>query len=208
MGSNDGAGDEKPLHKVYLDAFYMDRHEVTNAQYAKFMTATNRKAPLHWGDSGYNAPDHPVVGVNWDDARAYAEWAGKRLPTEAEWEKAARGGLIGKEYPWGDKSVHDHANCDGIDECDRWKHIAPVGSFAPNDYGLYDMAGNVKEWCADWYGSYSGSQQRNPKGPSSGTWRVLSGGSWDCLDCCLQCANRSAYFPSETCDRIGFRCVG
>lgn len=207
MGSDDGKDDEKPVHKVYLDAFYMDRYEVTNAQYRKFMDATGHRAPLHWDDSRYNAPDQPVVGVNWHNVSAYTKWAGKRLPTEAEWEKAVRGGLTGKKYPCGDKFTHDGANCNGTGGRNRWEYTAPVGSFSPNGYGLYDMSGNVREWCADWYGSYSSSPQNNPTGPGSGAWRVLRGGSWHCRDDCLRCANRYGYFPSETCNLIGFRCA-
>ena len=207
MGSGNGKDDEKPVHRIYLDAFYMDRYEVTNARYKKFMDATGHRSPLHWDDSRYNAPNHPVVGVNWYDAQAYAKWAGKRLPTEAEWEKAVRGGLTGKKYPCGDKLAQDAANCNGASKRDEWKYTAPVGSFSPNGYGLYDMAGNVREWCADWYDSYSSSPQNNPTGPGSGAWRVLRGGSWRCHDDCLRCANRYAYFPSETCNLIGFRCA-
>ena len=129
MGSNYGYNDEKPVHTVYLDAFYMDKYEVTNALYKKFMDATGHKAPAYWNDSSYNAPDQPVLGVSWNDAKAYAEWAGKRLPTEAEWEKAARGGLVGKKYPWGDSISHDDANYGGTGGKDKWDGTSPVGSF-------------------------------------------------------------------------------
>ncbi|MFC1712516.1 formylglycine-generating enzyme family protein [Candidatus Poribacteria bacterium] len=208
MGGSDGAANEKPVHVLYTDAFYMDKYGVTNAQYKKFMDATGHKAPKYWSDPRYNAPNHPVVGVDWHDAMAYAEWAGKRLPTEAEWEKAARGGLPGRKYPWGDKLTHNDANCDGTGGKDRWKHTAPVGSFAPNGYGLYDMAGNAYMWCADWYDQdyYANSPSRNPTGPDSGTFRVLRGGSWRCQDNCLRCAKRYGYYPSETYQFIGFRC--
>ena len=150
---------EKPRHTVYLDAFYMDKYEVTNTLYKKFIDATGHKSPDFWNDDKYNSPDQPVVGVTWDDAKAYAEWAGKRLPTEAEWEKAARGGLVGKKFPWGD-SDPDGTQCNFADKNtsdiwsdksvdDGYQYAAPVGSFTPNGYGLYDMAGNVWEWCAD-----------------------------------------------------------
>ena len=209
MGGRDGADNEKPVHALYIDAFYMDKYEVTNAQYKKFIDATGHKAPKYWSDPRYNAPNHPVVGINWHDAMAYAEWAGKRLPTEAEWEKAARGELSGREYPWGDKFTHNEANCDGTGGKDRWEHTAPVGSFAPNGYGLYDMVGNVYVWCADWYDQnyYADSPSRNPQGPYSGTFRVLRGGGWRCQDNCLRCAKRYGYYPSETYQLIGFRCV-
>lgn len=209
MGGKDGADNEKPLHTIYIDAFYMDKYEVTNAQYRKFLSATGHKAPKYWDDPRYNAPKHPVVGINWYDAMAYAEWAGKRLPTEAEWEKAARGGLSGRKYPWGDKLTHKNANFGGTSGRDRWEHTAPVGSFPPNAYGLYDMTGNVYVWCADWYdqGYYMNSPVSNPTGPDSGILRVLRGGSWHCKDNCLRCAKRYGYHPLETYQLIGFRCV-
>ena len=193
MGSNDGLDDEKPVHTVYLDAFYMDKYEVTNALYGKFMDATGHKAPGFWNFSDYNAPDHPVVGVTWDEARLYCEWAGKRLPTEAEWEKAARGGLAGKRFPWGDNITRDDANygdTGGVISFlvskfkrhkDKWHSTAPVGSFAPNGYGLYDMAGNAWEWCADWYDEsyYTNSPKSNPTGPNWEVFRLVRDGSWD-----------------------------
>ena len=131
-----------------------------------------------------------MVQVNWDDATAYAKWAGKRLPTEAEWEYAVRGGLVGKRYPWGNELTHDDANYTGTGGKDKWDKCAPVGSFAANGYGLYDMAGNVTEWCADWHNStyYSNSPLRNPTGahssdPGSPRYgardtRVIRGGSF------------------------------
>jgi formylglycine-generating enzyme required for sulfatase activity len=211
MGSNDGEGNQKPIHTVYLDAFYIDKYEVTNAQYKKFMDATGYKAPESWNDSNYNAPNQPVIGVSWDDAKAYADWAGERLPTEAEWEKAARGGLVGKRYPWGDNITHDNANYDGTGGKDIWEFTSPVGSFAPNGYGLYDMAGNVWEWCADWYDSnyYASSPKSNPTGPNSGLSRVLRGGSWyDGNGLTLRTAYRDYNDPTTTDYGLGFRCVG
>jgi formylglycine-generating enzyme required for sulfatase activity len=209
MGSND-YDDEKPVHTVYLDAFYMDKYEVTNALYKKFMDATGHKAPVYWNNSKYNAPDQPVVGVSWHDAKAYADWAGKRLPTEAEWEKAARGGLVGKKYPWGDELTRDYANYYGNGGKDQWSGTAPVGSFDPNGYDLYDMAGNVWEWCADRYDSdyYVESPKDNPQGPSSGTYRVLRGGAWNGDDPDdLRAATRYFNEPTLTGSNVGFRCV-
>ncbi len=211
---------EAPRHTVYLDAFYMDRYEVTNALYKKFMNATGHKAHRrYWNDSKYNAPDHPVVGVSWDDAKAYSEWAGKRLPTEAQWEKAARGGLAGKRFPWGD-SDPDGSQCNFADKNtdyhwsdksvdDGYQYTAPAGSFTPNGYGLYDMAGNVWEWCSDWYGEkyYSSSPSRSPTGPGSGTSRVLRGGSWNGYPNFLRAADRLYTNPSYSGSISGFRCV-
>ena len=206
---NEGINNEHPVHTVYLDAFYMDIYEVTNAQYQKFMNATGHAAPRYWNNSRYNAPEHPVVGVSWDDAVAYAEWAGKRLPTEAEWEKAARGGLSGKRYPWGDEISHDDANYSRTGGKDVWSNASPVGSFAPNGYGLYDMAGNVWERCDDWYdGSYyENSPLNNPLGPAYANYRVLRGGSWRNPPYYLRAAYRNSNFLWYATTNIGFRCV-
>jgi len=213
MGSNDGGDDEKPAHTVYLDAFYMDKYEVTNALYKKFMDATGYKAPEFWNDQSFNDPQHPIVGIRWHDAKAYADWAGKRLPTEAEWEKAARGGLVRKEYSSGDTLTHEDANYNGTGGKDKWEYTSPVGSFAPNGYGLYDMAGNVWECCADWYDSeyYAQSPKSNPTGPSSGSHRVLRGGSWNSFDFTpsLRVWRRDLGDPMARLGSyvVGFRCV-
>jgi len=209
MGSDD-EDDEKPVHTVYIDAFYMDKYEVTNAQYKKFMDATGYKAPHDWNDPRYNIPNHPVVGISWYDAVAYCKWAGKRLPTEAEWEKAARGGLIGKNYPLGDNITNDDANYIGTGGRDIWNGTSPVGSFPPNGYGLYDMAGNVCEWCSDWYdsGYYEKSPKSNPKGPDSGNSNVVRDGSWIKIGPILRLANRGYLEPTSNDSIIlGFRCV-
>ena len=153
-----------------------------------------------------------MVDVSWNDAVAYAEWSGKRLPTEAEWEYAARGGLIGQRYPWGNDITHNNANyyTEGIRGKDKWNRCAPVGSFEPNGYGLYDMAGNVYEWCADWYDQhyYSNSPTKNPLGPNTGSHRVLRGGYWNYTGDYLRVAYRSEELPHGWITRYnGFRCV-
>ncbi|MCZ6679725.1 MAG: formylglycine-generating enzyme family protein [Candidatus Poribacteria bacterium] len=180
MGSDEGKDHEKPVHTVYVDAFYIDVYEVTNAQFQKFVEATGHRKPLPFYDKPkYNQPNKPVIGISWESARDYSEWAGKRLPTEAEWEKAARGGLEGQRYPWGDSINPDQANYGHNVE-----QPTPVGSYPPeNSYGLYDMMGNVGEWCADWYRPdyYQNSPKRNPTGASSGgpgELRVVRGGHY------------------------------
>ncbi len=207
---NESWDHERPVHTVYLDAFYMDIYEVTNAQYQKFVDATGHSESEYSDDPNFNAPDQPVIYVDWDDAMAYVEWVGKRLPTEAEWEKASRGGLTGKRYPWGDEISYDDANYDGAGGKDVWPDTSsPVGSFAPNGYGLYDMAGNVWEWCADWWdgGYYANSPDNNPLGADSGEARVLRGGSWYDASSDLRVAVRGRGFPSYSTDIVGFRCV-
>jgi len=214
----EGWPDEFPVHEVYLDGFYMDIYEVTNAQYQEFMDATGHPAPARLNPAKlpapqdpakFEAPDHPVLGVSWFDARAYAEWVGKRLPTEAEWEKAARGGLIGKRYAWGDSMSRNDANYIGTGGSDIWEETSPVGSLAPNGYGLYDMAGNIHEWCADWYdsGYYGISPGMNPQGPNSGSFRVLRGGNWYCPPVSLRVARRYSFEPTGKPINVGFRCA-
>ena len=208
MGSAHAHRNERPVHEVYLDAYFIDMYEVTNAQYKEFMDATSYKAPTLWSNPAYNAPNQPVVGVSWYDAVAYAEWAGKRLPTEAEWEKAARGGRVGMKYPWGDTITHDNANY-GTGRRGTWRYTLPVGSFPPNGYGLYDTAGNVSEWCADRYDPdyYSVSPRNNPKGPDMGMARVLRGGSWNSHVDYLRVASRFYWLPAYTFSNVGFRCA-
>lgn len=212
MGSNNGGKDEKPVHAVSLDSFYLDVYEVTNVQYGKFMQATGHSAPAYWSDSRFNAPNQPVVGVTWHDAVAYCQWAGKRLPTEAEWEYAARGGLVGREYPWGDEAPNANRANSGQDwSTVKVPKLQPVGSYPANGYGLYDMAGNVWERCADWYDSsyYVQSPKQNPTGPGSGQFRVLRGGSWFWFNApaYLRVANRYFSPPSGAGSGIGFRCA-
>ena len=257
MGSPEGEGafDEQPQHKVYLDAFYIDKYEVTNAQFKEFVESTeyvtdaerkgygevwnlrggydsllnfshvNWRSPNAWIlPSDYNIPhpdvwenynivdkmDYPVVQVSWNDAQAYAKWAGKRLPTEAEWEKAARG-TDGRIWPWGNvfniniEGVTVHANIAS-------DYLLPVGSFPTgvSPYGVYDMAGNVEEWTADWYATdyYIHSPRSNPKGPDSGIARVLKGGSWRHQKSYhVLNASRDYQAPNYSSNFVGFRCA-
>jgi formylglycine-generating enzyme required for sulfatase activity/murein DD-endopeptidase MepM/ murein hydrolase activator NlpD len=258
MGSN-YYNNDCPIHTVYLDAFYIDKYEVTNAQYKKFVQATGHQEPEYtsedidgnrhrfkpWSDPNFNGDDQPVVCVSWEDAKAYANWAGKRLPTEAEWEKAARGGLSGKRYVWGNDWHPPKNSGNFADETakkvveqldwieyfdwiiggydDGYGYTAPVGSFKPNGYGLYDMAGNVWEWCADWYNEsyYTYSPKQNPTGPlgstkvivngiTTGSTHVFRGGSWyDNAVYNLQVASRDGDVPTSIFyGIIGFRCAG
>lgn len=218
MGSNEGKDNEKPIHTVDVDAFYMDVYEVTNAQYQKFVEATEYHAPSYWDKPNLNGPNQPVVGVSWHDAMAYCRWAGKRLPTEAEWEKAARGGLKGGTYPWGNARPDEtKLNYGGI----HAQKPTDVGSYPPTDYGLYDMAGNVWEWCLDEY--QSDVYQRGPyrKNPLAGghiksiitnfihieTYRSLRSGSWSNEDKYLRTSGRSGAEPESRTFAIGFRCA-
>ncbi|MDP6598855.1 MAG: formylglycine-generating enzyme family protein, partial [Candidatus Poribacteria bacterium] len=213
-----------PVHKVKLDGFYMDSHEITVGQFKRFLKQSGYKPEAVkagwdinklWNEVKKWSPtdEHPVVYVSWNDATAYAKWAGKRLPTEAEWEYAARGGRVGKRYPWGDdhKVARDYANYQGTGGKDKWgRTTAPVGSFKPNDYGLFDMSGNVWEWCQDWYGSdyYSKSPAKNPPGPGTGRSRVLRGGSWlNRSTSYLRVAYRLSNLPTGRNNDCGFRCV-
>jgi len=222
MGSDTVISYSRPVHEVWLDGFYIDKYEVTNAQYAEFLNSVESAdyhIPIrtHCGIekiAGIFKPkkgcsNWPVTYVNWLDAKAYADWAGKRLPTEAEWEKAARGGLAGKKYPWGDRITHDDANYGGQVGKDKWKRAAPVGSFSPNGYGLYDIAGNVWEFCQDGFDPnyYENSPKKNPKGSESGVRRVIRGGSWNDGPDLLNCGHRDEVDQFHRWIDIGFRCV-
>jgi formylglycine-generating enzyme required for sulfatase activity len=223
MGSDDGEGspDEHPKHKVYLDDYYIEKYELTNAQYKKFCDAKGIEYPQVPGWEGMDDYfvkflDYPALSMDWDQAVAYAAWVGKRLPTEAQWEKAARGPDAFK-YPWGSAEpdsggVYRCNYIPGADtSADAHKYAAPVGSYANgmSPYGLYDMAGNALEWCSDWHdGTYYGrSPERNPAGPDSGTDRICRGGSWRTGAKEVRCANRYYYEPSVRCTCVGIRCV-
>jgi formylglycine-generating enzyme required for sulfatase activity len=211
---------EGPQHKVQLAPFYITDKEITNAQYGQFLDATGQAPPLYWLDKNLNAPQQPVVGVTWHDAVAFANWLSTatgekyRLPTEAEWESACRGGLTGQPFPWGNQPPEQgqrflaNYNPNPYDK-DGFLFSAPVGSFPSNGYGLFDMSGNVAEWCGDWYDAdyYSRSPYENPQGPASGTYRVIRGGSWYARARELRCAARQFFRPSRTDGFIGFRLV-
>jgi len=195
-------------HKVSIDAFYMSKYEVTNAQYHVFCKETGAKLPEFWGKdefhSGLKYPDHPVMGISYDEAKAYAEWKGMRLPTEAEWEYAARGGLVGKNYPNGDTLDETGANF-----APKSKGTVKVGSYSPNGYGLYDMAGNVVEWVSDYYAKdiHLESPDKNLKGPEIGRFRVIRGGGWHSGPYCNRVYFRNALPPNWRDFNVGFRCA-
>ena len=186
--------DDIPANKVYLDAFYIDKYSVTNVDYARFVEATGPRAPWHWpqGQIPDGEEQLPVVNVSWFEATDYCTWVGKRLPTEAEWEKAARGGLDRNRYAWGDGEVNTFDEEGAIQHRPRRNTNKPVqaalgrkdamavGSFPPNGYGLYDMVGNVIEWVNDWYDSnyYPFMSKENPRGPETGLYKSVRGSSW------------------------------
>jgi len=184
--------DDIPANNIYLDAFYIDKYEVTNADYARFVEATKTRPPWHWlqGKVAKDQEKLPVANVTWFEAADFCKWAGKRLPTEAEWEKAVRGGLDRNHYSWGDKEVDRSelmllspqsadriANAPPVPAVLGKLRSMPVGSFAPNGYGLYDMIGNVMEWTNDWYDNnyYPFMPKQNPRGPETGKYKSVRG---------------------------------
>ncbi len=216
MGSESGDSDESPVHSVYLDAFYIDIYQVTNALYALCVKAgaciepSSKKSHTRDAYYGISLYDYyPVIWVDRNQARNYCEWRGSRLPTEAEWEKAARGGLEGNLYPWGDQepdcSMLNYIGKNGLCEGDTTR----VGSYAPNGFGLFDMAGNVWEWVWDWYSDkyYTLSPSHNPRGPESGDFRVLRGGGWNCGSYGIRISDRNGSGPGNGSDDYGFRCA-
>jgi formylglycine-generating enzyme required for sulfatase activity len=208
MGCDNGADNEKPVHRVWVDAFTIAKYPVTNREYAIFMEMTKHPPSPFWGEPAFRHPEQPVVGPSWYDAVAYCNWlenlTGKayRLPTEAAREKAARGGLEGYEYPWGNELPEEHLG-------GRNSPLAPVGTEGPNGYGLYNMSAGVHEWCADWYDAsyYEISPGRNPTGPRHGTRRVARGGSWRHRIRFARCAARSSLAPDKQFSDFGFRCA-
>ncbi|CUQ65577.1 formylglycine-generating enzyme family protein [Candidatus Nitrospira inopinata] len=210
QGSN-LSDDEKPVRQISLNAFYIDKYEVTVGQYARYLEATDMEEPPDWNIM--NQPQHqrrPVVNVSWEDAVNYCKWAGKRLPTEAEWEKAARG-TDGRIYPWGNEApTRLHANY-GRKEWDDHFALTPVGSFeaGKSPYGAYDMAGNAWEWVFDWYDHdfYKNGPEKNPIGPAKGTEKVVRGGSWLYVADFLRSAHRFNAQPANRHFGYGFRCA-
>ena len=225
MGSNDGAEDEAPVHTVTLDNFYIDQYEVTNSQYAvcekagicdpttdttAFESSYSRR--IYYGNPEFS--NYPVIYANWYEAKKYCEWRGGRLPTEAEWEKAARGGLEGKSFPWGDEppicaaGAKNGARFDDNNACNN-TDTGKVGRYSPNNFGLYDMAGNVLEWVSDFYDEnyYGSSPANNPAGPAEGKYPVVRGGSWNNSFDHLRVSDRLFNDPKSGSFNIGFRCV-
>lgn len=220
MGSKFNA-DEKPKHSVTVTSFYLDKYEVTVAEFRQFCKATRRRMPRQ---PSWNNDNHPVVNVNWNAARAYAKWKGKRLPTEAEWEYAARIGNKRLYYSWGNVKPSRRRGGNIADESIRaekrfwkiWKgyydgfvYTSPVGRFNPNQFGLFDMTGNVCEWCNDWYDAnyYKNSPKIDPKGPDKGTHRVVRGGSWNMGPRKVLTTKRFYFRQDVELDHVGFRCA-
>jgi serine/threonine-protein kinase len=212
MGS-DSYPEEMPIHTVYLGAFWIDQTEVTNGMYVKCVSAGICQEPLattsrthvnYYGNSEFN--NYPVVAVKWNMAKVYCEWTGRRLPTEAEWEKAARG-TDGRIYPWG----NDVPNKDLLNYNKNVGDTAEVGNYPEGKsiYGAYNMAGNVWEWVNDWYSEtyYQSSPTSNPLGPDSGIERVMRGGSWEGLDTHVRSVSRGYFNPNKSTSKYGFRCA-
>jgi formylglycine-generating enzyme required for sulfatase activity len=228
MGSEDGESDESPPHAVFIDAFWMDEHEITVAQYAKFLNEMGNKneSGASWMNEnavniniqyingnwqpvpGYEA--YPVVEVTWYGARAYCDWSKKRLPTEAEWEKAARGGLEDNQYPWGNVEPEcEPGENNGAQFAECGGGTVNVMSFSQNEFGLYDMAGNVWEWVSDQYSHdyYEKATAINPQGPLNGAGPILRGGSWKTEAYQLRSAFRIWNDADRTFSDVGFRCA-
>ena len=207
-----GLDDERPRHPVMLDAYAMDMYEVTVGRYATFLKKSGRRPPLFWDTLDLNKhADRPVIGVDWEDADAYCRWAGKRLPTEAEWEHAARG-TNERLYPWGNQTpTPEFANYGIGARFSYGQTLMPVGHYekGKSPYGMYDMAGNVWEWVQDWYGTnyYEVSDKQNPRGPEEGQFKVLRGGSWSELPKYLLTYGRFKLPPNTRNSYVGFRCA-
>jgi len=214
MGCEQGRDEERPTHRVWVDAFEMAICQVRNRDFAAFLEATGHPAPPHWGQPGFDDPDFPVVSVNWFEAQKYCQWLASvtgrpyRLPSEAEWERAARGGVEGSLYPWGNELPQARSEYRR-----RWAGEVggplPVGRGEPNPYGIYDLCENVHEWCADWFKPdyYAQSPERNPRGPAAGERRASRGGSWRHHVKVSRVAARSSIPPVFQYADYGFRVV-
>jgi formylglycine-generating enzyme required for sulfatase activity len=208
MGSENRYTWESPRHRVWVDAFEISRTTVTRREYQQFLTDTKYGEPAGWHDPEFQDPAQPVVGVSWFAAIAYCEWLSKkhgqvyRLPTEAEWEKACRGGLDDAEFAWGDEPPASIEYFGG-----QWKAPRPAGQWRPNGYGLFNIGDNVHEWCSDWYSDnyYAISPERNPTGREEGTRRVSRGGSWRHQIKASRAAHRSSLPPSFCYTDYGLR---
>jgi formylglycine-generating enzyme required for sulfatase activity len=213
MGSNEGQDCERPIHRVWIDAFHLAATQVTNTEYECFLSATKTQSPPFWTDPSFNHPQQPVTGVSWHDSARYCEWLkaqtgrNNRLPTEAEWERAARGNFQQKSFPWGDDPPQSFPNY-----ATRWQ-TGPeqVARYTPNTFGLYDICDNVHEWCSDWYDPnyYVISPDKNPQGPErtpGPTQRKSSrGGSWRHQVKVARCSARSSIPPEFQYADYGFR---
>ena len=229
MGSDNGGEFEGPQREAWIEEFWIDRTLVTNRQFTQFAAAVDyrtlaERSGRAWGflDGSYqeiprlswidyataDRLDHPVVLVAWEDALAYAGWAGKRLPTEAEWEKAARGGLVDMMFPWGNEEP-DSRRCTYAKSAGRFPGTMPVGSSPPNGYGLLDPVGNAWQWCADWYSEVTPLPGAcNSIGAISGQFRARRGGAWNIQQAFrLRCSGRGALAPEKVAPNMGFRCV-
>ena len=209
MGSHCGQDNERPVHRVHLDRFGLARLQVTNQDFRIFLHSTAGLPPPFWNDVHLSDPRQPVVGVSWFQAARYCEWLSMalgnlyRLPTEAEWEYAARGGVEGAAFPWGNTPPDSRPRY-----ADRWKHgPEPVGETEPNAFGLFDISENVHEWCSDWFDAdyYAASPERNPQGPEHGERRASRGGSWRHHVKIARCAARSSIPPAFQYADYGFR---
>jgi formylglycine-generating enzyme len=211
MGSETGRSEESPVHRVWLNSFSIATTQVTVDEYARFLHATGRVQPPCWGDANFSHPRQPVVAVSWFDAAAYCDWLSTmtgshyRLPTEAEWERAARAGADGLLFPWGNDPPESRPGYHN-----RWKTgPEPVGQSQPNACGLFDICENVHEWCSDWYAAdyYAVSPDRNPQGPDEGKRKSSRGGSWRHQIKISRCAARSSIPPEFKYADYGFRIV-
>ena len=209
MGSTQGQDNEQPVHSVWVDEYRLASCQVTNREYAIFLRATHSIPPPFWDDPNFRDRSQPVVAVSWFEASHYCEWLavafGKnyRLPTEAEWERAARGGQAGLQFPWGNEAPQSQPRYH-----ERWLHgPEPVRQSLPNSYGLHEMCENVHEWCSDWFDSsyYAVSTEKNPAGPSTGTRRSSRGGSWRHHIKISRCSARSSIPPEFQYADYGFR---